>query len=107
MAPQRVPAAMTPDYDGPAQLRIAGEPQTEVRARLTGHLDPIDGRFHWRGMVFGLPEDIRLPQDVAVIVERCAEGRLTERTPWGSYIVAGVGAPPYQPLEAAESSRAG
>ena len=33
--------------------------------------------------------------------DRTASARITERTPWGSYSVAGVGAPPFtvEPIE--------
>ena len=91
---------MTPDYDGPAQLRL-GNVDHAVRVRLTGHLDPIDGRYHWRGMVFELPPErsLRMPLPVQVTIgDRTAEAQLTEVTPWGTHCVAGVGAPPY-PVE--------
>jgi hypothetical protein len=85
-------------YDGPAQLRV-DDIDHAVRVRLTGHLDPIDGRYHWRGMVFDLQSQPRMPQPVAVqIGDRTAEAQLTEVTPWGTHCVAGVGAPPY-PLD--------
>jgi hypothetical protein len=80
-------------YDGPATIRI-GDDEHAVRVRLTGHLEPIDGRYHWRGTVFGaLPEAQRV---ILTIGERTAEARITEQTPWGSYSVAGVGAPPFR-----------
>lgn len=91
---------MTTVYDGPADMRV-GDAEHTVRVRLTGHLDPIDGRFHWRGMVFELASDAapRLPQPVDVSIgARTAQAQLTEVTPWGTYSVAGVGAPPY-PLD--------
>jgi hypothetical protein len=82
-------------YDGRAIVRI-GYDDHEVRVRLTGHLDPIDGRYHWQGLVFGELPDAKLPQPVTLTIgERAAEARLVERTPWGSYSVAGVGAPPF------------
>ena len=87
-------------YDGPAEMRVEGADHA-VRVRLTGHLDPIDGRYHWRGMVFELkPETtLRMPQPVSVSIgDHTAEAQLTEVTPWGTHCVAGVGAPPY-PLD--------
>lgn len=78
-------------------MRI-GEAEHAVRVRLTGHLDPIDGRYHWRGMVLEwAPETaLRLPQPVSISIEgQTAEGQLTEVTPWGTHGVTGVGAPPY------------
>ncbi|MEO3757961.1 DUF4873 domain-containing protein [Mycobacterium sp. B14F4] len=93
---------MTGVYDGPAAMRV-GDVEHAVRVRLTGHLDPIDGRYHWRGMVFELASDAaaRMPQPVCVSIgPRTAAAQLTEVTPWGTYCVAGVGAPPY-PLDPA------
>jgi hypothetical protein len=84
-------------YDGPAELRV-DEVDHAVRVRLTGHLDPIDGRYHWRGMVYELAPGttLRMPQPVSVSIgNRTAEAQMTEVTPWGTHCVAGVGAPPY------------
>ncbi|WP_448453722.1 DUF4873 domain-containing protein [Mycolicibacterium phlei] len=82
-------------YEGPATALVQDR-EREVRVRLTGHLDPIDGRYHWRGTVYGIDTGLRLPQPVRIAVgERSAEAHLTEVTPWGTHSVAGVGAPPY------------
>lgn len=86
---------MTAVYDGPAAIHV-NNADHGVRVRLTGHLDPIDGRYHWRGMVFELSSEVRIPQTVHISVgDHTAAGQLTEVTPWGTYCVAGVGAPPY------------
>src|SRR5699024_11074527 len=37
------------EYDGPAT--IDSEQPVPVRVRLRGHLEPIDGRFHWYGRI--------------------------------------------------------
>jgi len=89
-------------YDGPATVRI-GESESVVRVRLAGHVDPIDGRYHWQGRVFDeLPGDARLPQDITVSIGGSdAQARIIERPPQGGYSVAGVGAPPFA-LEALE-----
>jgi hypothetical protein len=69
----------------------------KTQARLTGHLDPIDGHYHWQGTVFDTGFDLKLPHDVVVAVgERTAAARLTERTPWSTYSVVGVGVPPFE-----------
>ena len=80
-------------YDGPADL--AG---TQVRVRLRGHFQPIDGRFHWWG---------RLAADPALAVHRpgstvtlltpygAAEGTLADLDPWGRYRISGTGQPPF------------
>jgi hypothetical protein len=82
-------------YDGPAAVHI-GDDIHDVRVRLTGHLDPIDGRYHWQGTVFdtlpdGNPQQVRL-----AVGGRVADARVSERTPWGTYSVIGVGAPPFE-----------
>lgn len=88
-------------YDGAATLEIAGA-HHPVRVRLTGHLDPIDGRYHWQGTLFGSPSgplsgDILKQSRTGTLTvgERSAPARLVEQTPWGTHSVAGVGAPPY------------
>ena len=83
-------------YDGPATLRVAEEDHA-VRVRLIGHLDPIDGRYHWRGTVFGsLPDDVlKRPEALLTANGRTAAARLTERSPQGGYSVTGMGAPPF------------
>jgi hypothetical protein len=83
-------------YDGPAVLAI-GDSEHAVRVRLTGHLEPIDGRYHWRGTVFEVvPDDVlRTPRVSLTIGDRTAAARITEKTPWGTYSVTGEGAPPF------------
>jgi cation diffusion facilitator CzcD-associated flavoprotein CzcO len=88
-------------YDGAATLEIAGT-RHSVRVRLTGHLDPIDGHYHWQGTVFGsrsgpLSADIlKQARTGTLTVGECsAPARVVEETPWGAHSVAGVGAPPY------------
>ncbi|ORA17341.1 DUF4873 domain-containing protein [Mycobacterium arosiense] len=88
-------------YSGAATLEIGGA-RHSVRVRLTGHLDPLDGRYHWQGTVFG-PASEPLPDDVLrqartgtlTIDRRSAPARIVEQTPWGSHSVVGLGAPPY------------
>lgn len=88
-------------YDGAATLEIAGA-HHPVRVRLTGHLDPIDGRYHWQGTLFGSPSgplsgDILKQSRTGTLTvgQRSAPARIVEQTPWGTHSVAGVGAPPY------------
>ncbi|MCV7150858.1 DUF4873 domain-containing protein [Mycolicibacterium pyrenivorans] len=89
------PIAGGADYDGPATVQIGGD-RHRAHVRLTGRLDPIDGRYHWQGTVFEATFDVRLPQDVTVSIgRRAAAARLTERTPWSTHSVVGVGAPPF------------
>ncbi|OFJ55685.1 hypothetical protein BEL07_00260 [Mycolicibacterium grossiae] len=100
-APQATPAADDADanhevYDGPATLRV-GDADHAVHARLTGHLDPVDGRYHWRGTVSGdLPADVlRRPEVLLTAVGRTAAARVAERTPQGGWSVTGMGTPPF------------
>ncbi|MEU4892510.1 DUF4873 domain-containing protein [Streptomyces sp. NPDC044780] len=88
-------------YDGPAALTVAGVAQ-EVRVRLAGRIDPIDGKYHWQGTVVAASSPEKLSGGLAVSVtigSRTAEGRLAEQTPWGSYSITGVGAPPFDQAE--------
>ena len=82
-------------YDGVATIRVGSE-EHQARVRLSGRLDPIDGRYHWQGTVFdALPHEVVAQSVTVTIGDRTAEGRVTERTPQGRYSVAGVGPPPY------------
>lgn len=88
-------------YDGTATLEIAGT-RHPVRVRLTGHLDPLDGHYHWQGTVFGsasgpLSADlVKQARTGTLTVGQCsAPARIIEQTPWGTHSVAGVGAPPF------------
>jgi cation diffusion facilitator CzcD-associated flavoprotein CzcO len=88
-------------YDGAATLEIAGT-RRSVRVRLTGHLDPIDGHYHWQGTMFGSPSEPlsgeilkQARTGTLTVGERSSQARIVEQTPWGTHSVAGVGAPPY------------
>jgi hypothetical protein len=84
-------------YDGAATI-LLGDDERLVRVRLSGRLDPIDGRYHWQGTVFDELSDEVLtgPRPVILTIgDRSAQCRITERTPQGRYSVAGVGTPPY------------
>ena len=84
-------------YDGPAVFTLAGRDH-HSRVRLSGHFDPIDGQYHWQGMLFadlpgagttGSAVDIRIGEHVA-------PARISERTPWGTLSVVGApGRPPF------------
>jgi hypothetical protein len=91
-------------YDGPAIVHI-GDSGCDVRVRLTGHVDPIDGQYHWQGTILDqLPGTEKLPQPTTVTIgNRSAEARITECTPQGGYSVVGVGAPPFA-LEGVETA---
>lgn len=84
-------------YDGPAVLTHAGR-EYPTRVRLTGHFDPIDGQYHWQGMLYtDLPGTNVTGSKVDVrIGEHTAAGRISEETPWGTLAVVGAaGYPPF------------
>jgi len=83
-------------YDGPATLTLAGNSQ-QVRVRLSGRVDPIDGQYHWQGTVFDqLTDELVRARSLTVNVgERNASARITELTPQGTYSIAGAGTPPF------------
>jgi hypothetical protein len=69
-----------------------------TRVRLTGHLDAIDGRYHWQGTVFEALPDAARGRSAGVtltIEDRTAAARIVEQTPWGTHMIAGVGDPPF------------
>jgi hypothetical protein len=86
-------------YDGPATL-TAPDSCAQVRVLLTGHIEPIDGQYHWQGTIFDrLPAELVKARTVTLTVgERSAPARITEQTPQGTHSIAGVGAPPF-PLQ--------
>ena len=84
-------------YEGPAVLVLpAGD--IEVQARLAGHLEAIDGRYHWRGTVTGdLPADVLKGARTVTLSAAgfSAPARVVEKTPWGGYTITGTGVPPF------------
>ncbi|MCV7093127.1 DUF4873 domain-containing protein, partial [Mycobacterium interjectum] len=95
LRPDRRRAGGDATYEGAATLTIAGA-EHPVRVRLAGHLDPIDGHYHWQGTVFGAAALNETRTATLTVGERSAAARVVEQTPWGTHTVAGVGAPPYQ-----------
>jgi Domain of unknown function (DUF4873) len=84
-------------YDGPATVTMA-DICTETRVRVSGHIDPIDGQYHWQGTLFGqFPRDVlaQVRTVTLVVGERSVSARITEGTPQDTYSIAGVGAPPF------------
>lgn len=85
-------------YDGSAALTV-GNDRHAVRVRLTGHIDPIDGQYHWQGMLFDAPPTAMAKGSQPVLLtidDRTVPARITEHTPWGSHSIAGVGRPPFR-----------
>jgi len=101
-----VPPAEEDGYRGPAELEVSGA-RLEVQVHLAGHLEPVDGRYHWYG---------RVTRDEALTAAKSAgatavtlrvpggepvTGRLAEHDAWGNLRVVGTGRPPYvlEPVE--------
>lgn len=85
--------------DGKAVLSVDGD-ELWARVRVSGHLDPLDGRYHWAGVVFG--DAIRqwkanrvTAVTVAMDGGEPVVARLAEMTPTGAVRIVGVGEPPY------------
>ena len=93
-------------FSGEASL-IVGDQVMDVVVHLDGHLEPLDGRFHWYGRIERSAEmeavkDAGATTGLLVIGEHApAELRLAEHDAWGHVQVKGVGAPPY-PMDSVE-----
>lgn len=84
-------------YDGPALVSVGGQ-DIPARVRLTGHLDAIDGRYHWQGTVFDSLRGSAKARSAGVtltISDRTSAARVVEQTPWGTHMISGVGEPPF------------
>jgi len=81
-------------YDGPAMVTVGGR-SFPSRVRLTGHLDAIDGRYHWHGTLFDALPAGRSAGMTLTIDDQTAPARVVEQTPWGTHMIAGVGDPPF------------
>jgi Domain of unknown function (DUF4873) len=83
-------------YEGPATLTTT-DTCAQVRVLLAGHIEPIDGQYHWQGTVFDrLPMELVRARTLTLTVgEHSAPARITEETPQGTHSIAGVGAPPF------------
>lgn len=101
----------TPDpeqsgYRGPARLSL-DERDVDVTVHLDGHLEPLDGHYHWYGRIERCPELSAAKQAGAVTAWLTIDGRspvplrLAEVDPWGGVQVNATGVPPY-PLEPVE-----
>ncbi|MFC7493068.1 MULTISPECIES: DUF4873 domain-containing protein [unclassified Nocardioides] len=85
------------EYAGPATL-VAGDVELAVDADLRGHVEPIDGRFHWYGRLAASPAlaEVSSGSTVTLSTEHgAAQGRLNDIDPWGRPRVSGVGRPPF------------
>jgi len=85
------------EYAGPATL-LADDAEVPTNVRLRGHVDPIDGRFHWYGRLDADPRIDDLGNGARVTVSTghgSATGRLSDVDPWGRFRIGGTGKPPF------------
>lgn len=92
--PDTAPGIDDDVYDGFAVLD-SGDRDSRVRVRLTGHLDPIDGRYHWQGSILDGEMVAGTGQVRLSIGQRSVDARIVERTAQGTYSIVGVGEPPF------------
>ncbi len=87
-------------YDGDATL-IVGDQAIAVTVHLDGHLEPLDGRFHWYGRiersaaVAAVKDSGSTTGSLVIGAGESAEVRLAEYDSWGHVQVNGTGRPPY------------
>ncbi|MDG6102711.1 DUF4873 domain-containing protein [Dactylosporangium aurantiacum] len=82
-----------------AELLVDGAVHA-VRLHLSGHFQPLDGRYHWGGRMSGdpaVPALVRAGRRDVLL--RCGPAdpvpaRLLEIDPWGNVRFGGTGAPP-------------
>lgn len=92
-------------YTGPATVTVTGQGPIHVRVDLSGHFDPLAGRYVWGGRIRGLAE--ALPPDVVIAGGTRAlvsttygsgECELSAVDLFGGYTVQGVESPPFRQL---------
>jgi hypothetical protein len=85
-------------YDGPAEL-LDGAATIPVTVTLTGHFDPISGKYSWYGRVAASPAVAALVEAGARAVRRTphaeVETALSDVDPWGRARVEGFGSAPF------------
>ena len=88
-------------YQGPARLTV-GDDTIDVDVVLGGHLEPLDGKYHWYGRVVQHDAVDAAKSDGATVVGlviadgSSAEGRLAEHDAWGNMRITGLGRPPFE-----------
>ncbi len=93
-------------YEGRAQLHVA-DSTIDVDVVLAGHLEPLDGRYHWYGRVVRDDAVDAAKQGGATTIGLSigegtpAAGRLEEHDAWGNVRITGLGRPPFErePIE--------
>ena len=93
-----VPPEEETGYDGSAVLHL-GDRVLDVVVHLDGHLEPLDGLFHWYGRI-ERSEELVAAKESGATTGRLVIGardpvpvRLAELDPWGHVQVNGTGEP--------------
>lgn len=86
-------------YSGPAEVTV-GEHTVTTDIQLTGNVEPISGRYLWRGRVRGLTEilDTEVPDKTALTITTpngSGDAQVTGLDLWGSHLVEGTTQPPF------------
>lgn len=95
-------------YRGPARVTVGAHPAVTVDVELAGNLEPISGRFVWRGRVRELTralgdEAVTAGTDLTIETPAgSAVARVSGLDLWGSHMVDGVTRPPFPVLEDTE-----
>lgn len=89
----------TEGYSGPATM-LVDEVEHSVELTVTGHFEPISGKYTWYGRVRGLTE---VTNDIEVLLrtpEAEARASVTEKDLWGNHLIRGIDAPPFPAFDA-------
>jgi hypothetical protein len=91
-------------YAGPAALSASGAVVT-VQVRLSGRIEPLDGRYHWAGRIAPHEAVTRLfdaglrSAALRIADQDSVQVRLSEVDPWGAVRVSATSAPPWPRAE--------
>jgi hypothetical protein len=87
------------EYSGTAEVLTPDTDPIAVEVHLRGHVEPVDGRFHWYGRIAAdgvLASAHRPGSEVALRTPHgIAAGRIADVDPWGRFRITGLGAPPF------------
>jgi hypothetical protein len=87
-------------YRGPASLAVADD-TIDVEVVLGGHLEPLDGKYHWYGRIAqhdavdAAKKGGTTTVGLVIADGASAEGRLAEHDAWGNMRITGTGTPPF------------
>ncbi|MGH3366369.1 MAG: DUF4873 domain-containing protein [Nocardioidaceae bacterium] len=94
------PVEAAEEYDGPAVLVVA-DGEVDGHAHLSGHFEPITGRYQWAGRLRPSDEvSAAVRQNAGSVRLRTpfgheADAAVREQDPWGGFRITGTGRPPF------------